>query len=1639
MNNPTYGANDFFSVQSDCIRDHIPYIRSYVKHHINEVEKNYSDGIVRHREMKRLMRDLTIHDPRLMSIVLNSGDVRNYSIDLANLVGGEEKKTIEIDKIIKAVGDIVDRIKTVDTNGLANITSTLLGKLNNIETELKNISLNQRDIGDEKVINNLNTVITSLSRFDDDKKSYTQHQSPVKLYQVVPKDSSGDSESFNNILKRIIGEILQSVDASLKLDDTTIIDTSMIDTSIIDSTLIDKINKIIDTRAAREKINIDRIKGIYARSLQNLELPIKQLSELNDKLDASTKQIESSLYGIDDKERYSEIKSYVLPKFRDIVIIMDNYDKDNDFARQFKSIFKQFNNIDGFNQAIDQIFTELDGYRNNRNTLKEFINLCDTHGINEKIAQYNEKKINNSIIEHYNKNANTREWKDYIDKLNIYMAQTYAGIINESKGNASFKRYHEINKKISIIRKVNVKMVRDNKTSDRSNNQGIATFIDSAYNNFGTNNLQQLKKKLTESEITDIDSARGFIHAYNRAINNDNTLNLASYGLPQSIHIIPYNYFIGDYTERIYNNIFSGTASQKLTSADQLNNMINIVKGDQRVSGEYLYEPNFDEIKKIMKKQSGGSGGSGGSSDLDSIQSIIEDLMQKKSHYESLKDQHKINRDKYILAYSDAYAYTRYLIIIATNQIFTDNYVVYNYLNKGLIELYKRILNEIVNKLDSGDVEPHIVFIKKYYYVVVKRLNIFLNQLSTYVSEPTDIIDIRNIDRSSIDVRNNMILFNYFKSILESYNEMFQNKITIYARLNDMTSEIDYGSKIFVSDHEMVDAIGCGYNSNLSNTLMTEQSIKQNCANPIINSGGMRGDSSVMWMRNDLCAHVVPPSSGDKSAIVPIKFTEVFDSVNFPENGDISKYMTLETRLAKKKSVCLMTYGYSGTGKTYTLFGSGQNNNNKPGMLQSTLDNINGLYKVKFRLFEIYGLGLPYDFYWNDVDQDKSRMDDIYHFMIHYNLDREPSDCFKVIQGFDDLVKIEPKDFGDYIKDDQKILKSKYGDKIIDTSYVTVTGSKIKEIFKKFDTFTGEIDRYRKGEIHKNENDISDRYAFKKIRRIRETLNNPESSRSVLIYDFKLYVGDESNQNEPEKDEKNAVKFLIIDLPGREEIKETYIDPYFSPIIENILNNVPSPQKAKRSASPSEVKEHLNETFVVAKMIITCMALNPMALAVFYPIDILGIIKAKVADEFYTKLLANDINTKRAETSETSAPKPNKLNEFINFNKKSATNLTLKNYNDWPISETKDAKGESVHIGALGYRTEFQYMGMCAIFAIYELILSNRFDVLIDIYKSIVEKYIDQRIDQYIKNQNYDGRKKLLKDIIDSQFRGDTVINVVNENILDKKYKTVEEIEKNIDADYWFNDQVMENILKKVLKYDYLSTPLEGIYINENIMGLIKYLATNMASNNISSPLSQLEILDEKKTKQKIMKLEEQRNIARCWLMSPKQNGIDGMKNKIINILGTDAKEYEGSKIDNLGGNDFYNNVYSSLYILDESVSRNATTRLYTDNTIKLNLEQVKKQQEYLLTQTYKSDKLFNFQKPIINDILDPYIEKTINESDEESIKTKKIEHNLTAIKDYKMFYLFANYDNQTKTQKKCPHQIKLLNNTKKFVETLAQ
>jgi hypothetical protein len=158
------------------------------------------------------------------------------------------------------------------------------------------------------------------------------------------------------------------------------------------------------------------------------------------------------------------------------------------------------------------------------------------------------------------------------------------------------------------------------------------------------------------------------------------------------------------------------------------------------------------------------------------------------------------------------------------------------------------------------------------------------------------------------------------------------------------------------------------------------------------------------------------------------KFTEVFDTQNFQFNSDMAAYMCLNTRLTSGNGVCLITYGYSGTGKSYTLFGMP----GLDGLLQGTLNKLDGLDKIYFRLFEIYGKGLPYTDYWVETDENgkqKTKTNQIYNYLYAYKLAYNPASVDKI-----DVIKPNVK----------------YGNTPVDKEWgVELYGSQIKEYINK--------------------------------------------------------------------------------------------------------------------------------------------------------------------------------------------------------------------------------------------------------------------------------------------------------------------------------------------------------------------------------------------------------------------------------------------------------------------------------------------------------------------------------------------------------------------------------------------------------------
>lgn len=68
-----------------------------------------------------------------------------------------------------------------------------------------------------------------------------------------------------------------------------------------------------------------------------------------------------------------------------------------------------------------------------------------------------------------------------------------------------------------------------------------------------------------------------------------------------------------------------------------------------------------------------------------------------------------------------------------------------------------------------------------------------------------------NINKCTGEVYNRFLLFNFFKDTLESYNETFLNKITIYARINDIGNGVN-GKRLFLSGvQEKLEKDGANY------------------------------------------------------------------------------------------------------------------------------------------------------------------------------------------------------------------------------------------------------------------------------------------------------------------------------------------------------------------------------------------------------------------------------------------------------------------------------------------------------------------------------------------------------------------------------------------------------------------------------------------------------------------------------------------------------------------------------------------------------------------------------------------------------------------------------------------------------------
>lgn len=973
-------------------------------------------------------------------------------------------------------------------------------------------------------------------------------------------------------------------------------------------------------------------------------------------------------------------------------------------------------------------------------------------------------------------------------------------------------------------------------------------------------------------------------------------------------------------------------------------------------------------------------------------------------------------------------------------------------------------------------------------------------------------------------------------------------------------------------------------------------------------------DEKIMWVRNytceankldctnptkhpsnDIIKTLLPreipsecPFKTDKNNIpIPIlksyKFTEVFDSQNFPNNSDMTSYMCLNTRLSGGNSVCLITYGYSGTGKSYTLFGKQDDSGTIQGLLQSTLGKLDQLDKVYFRLFEIYGKGIPYPDYWYSIkDKKQITKENIYNYLYAYKLRLEPSlkekigvDKPNIINpedvGVEFGVKLEKKEIEDFINlsNQANLSTAEYqlnkDGKIDKMGYLEIPGVDVKSIFESFDRFTTKIEEMR----------------IKK-QRVRETPNNNVSSRSILIYDFVLMVKIEGKEK--------PVNFLIIDLPGREEIAPTFINKYVDKKTNELMYDIIAKGFKEDKKINKDIIKNSEIYMSELKLMLECFTLNPVAVPIFSVEIMEDLLKKEfkkfqsvidveehieynlietldrvpdgntlnikgnfgLLDEFisytydYRHLLTHDgeLNLTGLLSAEIiSKLKQTNISDYFKYKKELIDSglgwLTLNNYitikanGELEIIKRDEDKPFKLLTGIENWKKKFngfdkqynkenenpednlysstikdvldkkkgikqltsfiaardklyglnveQYKGrqikiLFFMYLIRRIIRQGRFDLLDLIYKKIIDEKINKYIEAHIEHlkKEKDSDKKIIelitqliekynfkaealkKKFIKSKFIENGKINKSADNKIKIKYDTIvnsngiliDDFEEEVD----FYKYIIDSI-----KYDFYTTGFEGIYINENIIGLIKYLGKDGKKDEVSGEIKYLidniadrELISIQKQNPKLI-LDYQIKISRLLMISKLEaegeqlQSIDGdndiniyVQNIIKNInllieaekgatvdkdfikkhiekMAQSKQETEGtgekSNYTEKGKRRFFKikgDIPKQIYKKDPS-GNDYGNYYYDKHNLDLAFE--------LFNDGYVSSKIFCYDNPIIKSILEPYLLK---------------------INDFKIFYLFGNYTKDTR-ELKCAQQFELLETTNNFIEAITR
>jgi len=1183
-----------------------------------------------------------------------------------------------------------------------------------------------------------------------------------------------------------------------------------------------------------ERIDPEQITTILNEYLKDSE---KMISSLKLKSLTETDDLETLYISVDTK--ILEYNSKIEP-FEKLIEKLNNYIKEMESLFDFT--IEEKNPTDpGENELIINVRTITD---ETRDSGMKFEGESFEVSTDEKVTDLISSKFLNPMASKYLKDVKIEKINEstaYINENIIKLHKNWVAKIKEHKDfltwqlkkleevSVYIKKLEDLQKKFTIIKDlyINLKLTNESFniileeiTSKLLYYRNIITTKNTEYNildtTFGDSQLSIIKDELTKIKIK-IEDQNTCIDAI-----------LKSYGLGDlandSKKIIILDKFFKN--EKIKEGEKYKFKLNNLLKTPKYTLQECLKKGDIN-NFKYLKDINDiinDKYERKYFKQSGGA---------KTIAQVVDKLREFEEVVRKIKEiRNKLNKTikLYNIRYVQFFNFQKYIVNYVSLKIAIGGYSYYQYMSKGNISYYGSILgklNHIMDKFDNyteNDIvkkEENKWFYGKHYFMI-KILNKFFQDLYTQWDSKNWPLNLQL--KTNESNQKYFFLFNIFVDILNEYS-MNLPPVANYIRIND---KLGVTNVIF--------------NKKNKNNLSKEK--LETCTE---NKANLKADT-----------------------ISKIHFEEIFDAENFKENENLSQYMTLSGLLLKGKSIMLLTYGYSGVGKTFTLFGK---SGGQKGMLQSTLRLLGSGNEINLKAFELYGLAVPYKFYWKDSSK-------FNHYIYSYNL---KEDIAEINETITQIGNTGMDDYLDLTKNYQQIN--------------TIQIDNFDEIIKQINQKRTEAGR------------------------IKETVNNPESSRSIMIFDFKIKL---INSKE--------VHFVVMDLPGKENLFQTYCesnDPKF-----NIKEEF---KKFEKNINGPEIPGHYNETLLRSMMFI-----NPLWLAMI----------PETAKHF-DKNTPNIFDIQHIPTDGIDVYgqfehniKKEQENRYIQKNNNSSNNLDLKN----PINIFMKNKNNAHQQ--------------------YQTLNSNQ-NLKSDRSVQLRNRAFDS-LEETEKNRiiNILGLRGL------SQRALFTLVNLIN------------------DGNLFEIGNYLNSMLEKDDGKNYGYSGLEGVYINENILGLLQVLANKVTKIKGTKIVNV--VCEQKEIYRDNIKNKGQRILVELTLAEEK------------NVYFVDEDEFFSQIC-------FMRNFWYDYTYKDNTTGSNNFTY---DNKLRRDpLENYENKPLLDWVNNYDYNKIFNIEEPPISKILKPYLDGDL-------------------INNIYLFFVVSN--NKKEGLETCDKQIQLLDDTKKFMEVIS-